>query len=108
VLTGARLAGATWLLVQHARESDLVGYLGENRFVVVLPHTDLDIAEQVANGIRDSAAGEPLSSLAVTVRTAAILPREGEDAVAVLSRAASLLLEPEAAEEANEPSGLLA
>lgn len=93
VLAGERLASATWLLVHHSRKTDLVGYVGENRFVAVLPHTDLDAAEQISSDIRDSASEGPLSDLGMTVRTAAISPREEEDAVAVLSRAASLVLE---------------
>lgn len=92
-LAGARLASATWLLVHQSRRTDLVGYLGENRFIAALPNTDLDAAEQISRDIRDSASREPLSDLGMTIRTAAIAPRGEEDAVAVLSRAASLLLE---------------
>jgi CBS domain-containing protein len=92
-LAGPRLMNATWLLVQHARESDLVGYLGENRFVIVMPYTETDAASQIAEAIQDSAIQEPLSGLRMTLHTAVIAPQDGEDTLAVLSRFESLLLQ---------------
>ncbi len=93
-IAGARLMSAAWLLAQHTRDSDLMAHLGENRFVIVLPHTELEAAEQLANAIQDSATKEPLSSLGMVVHAAAIAPQDGEDALAILSRSESLLLQP--------------
>jgi len=92
-LAGPRLMGATWLLAQHVRETDLVAYLGENRFGVVMPHTELDLAEKISDAIQESAAGESLSGLGVALHVMATAPQAAEEALDVLTRCESLVLQ---------------
>jgi|GEM_PF-294391 len=95
--TGARFDAAAWLLIQHTRDADYVGCLGDNTFAIVMPHSNLELVEQMADEICESAAREPFASFGISLRTAATTPQEGENADAVFARLAATMVESESA-----------
>jgi diguanylate cyclase len=92
-LVGDRVLSAVGRrLKQLVREEDFVGRFGGDEFAILLPHTDLRVAEELAESIRCGTAdnvcqiarsGEPSVSLSVGVAA----PRDGDTDESIIRRA---------------------
>jgi diguanylate cyclase (GGDEF)-like protein len=71
------------LIVQHARQTDIVGRYGGDELLVVMPQTDLQGACLVGERLRARAARE----LAVTVSGGVTTAQAGDDAESLMGRA---------------------
>ena len=91
---GDRVLGHFPALVRpQLREGDLLGRLGGEEFVVLLPNTPLADAAEVAKGLREAAMRGPWPAPLrdQTLSVGLVEARAGEDAGQVLERADSLL-----------------
>jgi len=61
------------------RPSDLVARMGGDEFVVVMPETDLDEAQQIAHRLCRRVAETPVEGVAVTVSIGAAVSRPEEE-----------------------------
>jgi len=77
------------------RPSDLVARMGGDEFAVVMPETDLDEAQQIADRLRRRIGDTPVEGVAVTVSigAAASRPEEEEELEVTLQRADSAVYE---------------
>lgn len=79
------------VLTAHVRDGDLLGRLGGEEFVAVLPATELPQALEVAERLRAAVAGTPLlrrpEPVGFTISVGAAVRADGEATEALLARA---------------------
>jgi diguanylate cyclase (GGDEF)-like protein len=78
-------------LVEHVRESDIVGRIGGDEFAVILAQANEDDAREKAESLMHLIADAPLEvmgkEIPVSVSPGAVAFKPGEDAAAALARA---------------------
>jgi len=78
-------------LVEHVRESDIVGRIGGDEFAVILAQANEDDAREKAESLMHLIADTPLDvmgkKIPVSVSPGAVAFKPGEDAAAALARA---------------------
>lgn len=83
------------LLVQHTRQSDFVGRYGGEEFVILLPNTDLEVAEGVAEKLRTTIAELPFESggkkVHITISLGLTSAQSGDTVASLFKRADDLL-----------------
>lgn len=98
------------LLQATIRQSDFVGRIGGEEFLVILPRTPLNVAMEVAEKIRHVIAStpiEPVGNITVSIGVQPVLPADADEAVAV-TRADDWLYQAKAAGRNRVMGGTLA
>jgi len=100
------VAGA---LVEHVRESDIVGRIGGDEFAVILAQANEDDAMDKAERLMHLIADKPLEimghKIPVSVSPGAVAFKPGEDAAAALARADEAMYAAKRRRKDGEPKG---
>lgn len=81
------------IMSQSVRGNDIVGRYGGEEFMMILPHTDLEVAYQVCERIRQKIESHPFSHELVVTISGGIGPYEGEDYVEFIAKVDKKLYE---------------
>lgn len=86
-VVGPLLRAVARLVEKSARDSDFVARYRDDAFVVVMPQTGLEEAQQCCVKLREAARRTAELDIAPRISAEAVLPEPGEDATQLLARA---------------------